>query len=284
MWNMTHSHVCDVARSCINDSFTCGTWLIHMSHDSIISGTWLIPMSRDSFNGTRLIHMCDMSKETYIRDKKRPLHQTYICVIHMFICVNVTRASMGWLRLVASIKLQVSSTEYRLFYKSLLQKRPVILSILLTEATPYTCEYGRTYSYVWLTHMTLSCVCRDNRDANMSPKETYIRDLYMCDIHMYTHVTHMTNSYVWHSKRNLNTSPKETYIRDLYMCDIHIYMYVTHMTNSYVWHSKRNLNISPKETYIRDLYMCDIHIYMYVTHMTNSYVWHGKRNLNISPK
>jgi len=44
---------------------------------------------------------------------------------------------MGWLRSVGSIKLKVSFAEYRLFYRSLLQKRPIILSILLTKATPY---------------------------------------------------------------------------------------------------------------------------------------------------
>ena len=43
----------------------------------------------------------------------------------------------GWLRLVGSIKLHISFAEYRLFYRALLQKRPIILSILLTEATPY---------------------------------------------------------------------------------------------------------------------------------------------------
>ena len=44
--------------------------------------------------------------------------------------------SMGWLRSVGSIKWQVSFEEYRLFYRALLQKRPIILSILLTKATP----------------------------------------------------------------------------------------------------------------------------------------------------
>ena len=43
---------------------------------------------------------------------------------------------MGWLQSVGSIKLKVSFAEYRLFYRALLQKRPVILSILLTKATP----------------------------------------------------------------------------------------------------------------------------------------------------
>jgi len=33
---------------------------------------------------------------------------------------------MGWLRLVGSLKLQVSFAEHRLFSRALLQKRPVI--------------------------------------------------------------------------------------------------------------------------------------------------------------
>jgi len=44
---------------------------------------------------------------------------------------------MGWLLLVGSIKLQVSFAEYSLFDRALAQKRPIILSILLTEAIPY---------------------------------------------------------------------------------------------------------------------------------------------------
>jgi len=45
--------------------------------------------------------------------------------------------TMWWLRSVGSIKLQVSFAEYRLFYMALLQKRPIILSILLTKAIAY---------------------------------------------------------------------------------------------------------------------------------------------------
>ena len=44
---------------------------------------------------------------------------------------------MGWLWQVGSIKLYVSFAEYRLFYRARLQKRPIIFSILLTEATLY---------------------------------------------------------------------------------------------------------------------------------------------------
>jgi len=44
---------------------------------------------------------------------------------------------MGWLWLVGSLKSWVSFAEYRLFYRALLQKRPVILRSLLIVVTPY---------------------------------------------------------------------------------------------------------------------------------------------------
>ena len=40
---------------------------------------------------------------------------------HKVLCILLR---MWWLRSVGSIKLQVSFAEYRLFYRSLLQKRP----------------------------------------------------------------------------------------------------------------------------------------------------------------
>ena len=49
----------------------------------------------------------------------------------------LSKMGMGWLWSIGSIVLQVSFVEYCLFYRALLQKRPVILLILLTEATPY---------------------------------------------------------------------------------------------------------------------------------------------------
>ena len=49
---------------------------------------------------------------------------------------SVDKNGMGWLRLVGSFKLQVSLAEYRLFYSAHLQKKPIVLRILLIEATP----------------------------------------------------------------------------------------------------------------------------------------------------
>ena len=45
---------------------------------------------------------------------------------------------MGWLWLVGSIKLQVASAREPYKIDDILQKRPLILSILLTVAIPYT--------------------------------------------------------------------------------------------------------------------------------------------------
>jgi len=83
-----------------------------------------------------------------------------------------TEDGMGWLRLVGSLKLYVSSAEYRLFCRALLQKRPVILRSLLVEATPYVCvcvcilwmslvthKNESRYTYKWVTsHMWMSHV------------------------------------------------------------------------------------------------------------------------------
>jgi len=43
---------------------------------------------------------------------------------------------MEWLRLVGPLKLQVSFAEYSLFYRALLQKRPITARSLLIVATP----------------------------------------------------------------------------------------------------------------------------------------------------
>ena len=86
----------------------------------------------------------------------------------MYRCVHVY--TMGWLRLVGSLKLLVSCAEYCLFCRTLLQERPIILRSLLIVATPkhiymyihvfiYIHVYRCTYiMYVCIYHILL-CVC-----------------------------------------------------------------------------------------------------------------------------
>jgi len=56
---------------------------------------------------------------------------------HFFLVVRpclethwLTDRHMGWLRSVGPINFEVSFVEYHLFYRALLQQRPIILSIL----------------------------------------------------------------------------------------------------------------------------------------------------------
>jgi len=42
------------------------------------------------------------------------------------VCARARQEDMGWLRLVSSLKIQVSFAEYRLFYRALFKKRPII--------------------------------------------------------------------------------------------------------------------------------------------------------------
>ena len=50
---------------------------------------------------------------------------------------TATTGAMGWLRLVGSIKFEVSFVKEPYKRYDILQKRPIILSILLTVSTPY---------------------------------------------------------------------------------------------------------------------------------------------------
>ena len=69
----------------------------------------------------------------WLRLVATPLHAYSTCTPR----VLMKRACMRWLRLVGSLKWYVSYVRYSLFYKALLQKRPIILCSLLIVATPY---------------------------------------------------------------------------------------------------------------------------------------------------
>jgi len=85
------------------------------------------------------------AKETYY--SKEPTHCSHTIhlnphcshPIHLNPCIFWVRI-MVWLRLVGSLRLQVSFAEHRLFYRALLQKKPIILRSLLIVAAPYLCS------------------------------------------------------------------------------------------------------------------------------------------------
>ena len=63
--------------------------------------------------------------------------------ISVYLCfVSPFKSPMGWLWLVGSIKLWVSLAKEPYRRANILQRRPIILSILLTIATPYSNPVG----------------------------------------------------------------------------------------------------------------------------------------------
>jgi len=148
-----------------HDPFICLTWLMHMCV-VLLSGAasdmlynlficvTLLMTHACVWHDPGLIHMCDMPRDLF-------MHVTWLfhtCgMTHSYVCsaaeqcldVRTQHAEfarrpnscgggddMGWLRSVSFLKLQVSYAEYSLFYRALLQKRPMISRSLLIVATP----------------------------------------------------------------------------------------------------------------------------------------------------
>jgi len=135
-------HLCDMTYSYVwHDPFVLLTWIFHMC-DMTHSFVW-----NDSFKCmTWLTHMCDMT--------------------HWYVCNTLPRSDlwpftytrMGWLWLVGSIKLQVSFAKEPYKRDYILQKRPIILSILRTVASPYAHPsyahncYKHIYIHTFIVH------------------------------------------------------------------------------------------------------------------------------------
>ena len=113
----------------------------------------------------------------------------YLCMYFDFeeICQMIyCTIHMGRLRSVGSLKLQVSFAEYRLFYRTLLQKRPIILRNLLIVATPYM--------YFDLTEMVIHLCIFTAKNIDLSNYSCVYFDLTeivicMCIVTLQKHVT-----------------------------------------------------------------------------------------------
>jgi len=78
-----------------------------------------------SFAEYRLFYRVLLQKETY--NWKEPCQRTTTALTHPSAChIHLHSLNMERLQLVRSLKLEVSSAEYRLFHRVLLKKRPII--------------------------------------------------------------------------------------------------------------------------------------------------------------
>jgi len=121
-------------------------------------------------------------------------HRTHLYVWHIG-TKNASlprRPHMWWLWSVGSIKLWVSFAKEPYKRDNVLQKRPIILSILLIKATPYVC-HGASIRVTWLIHMcdmTCTQMCAMTHPHMLLDSLMYATWLICtCD---------NTHSYVWH--------------------------------------------------------------------------------------
>jgi len=91
-------------------------------------------------------------------------------------CQNMRCSDMRWLWLVGSIKIQVSWAKEPYQRGYILQKRPIILSILPTVATPCLSQKVTTQLMFWYLDIR---ICHDQ---NMSWSEHLMRQLLRSDI------------------------------------------------------------------------------------------------------
>jgi len=79
---------------------------------------------------------------------------------------------MGWLRVVGSLILYISFAEHSLFYRALLQRRPIILKSLLIVATPY--QISPQFWYLF------SNIIRRYPDAKFMKPIKYRSEQFLC--------------------------------------------------------------------------------------------------------
>jgi len=169
---------------------------------------------------------------------------------HIYVChVRIIYGTMGWLRSVRSKKRYVSFAEYCLFYRALLQKRPIIWSILLTKATP--CQF------------TLHLTC--------GMTHLYVKDTFICDRHIHmceAHSNETEDLFYMNGARGRDFFVGVSYTHHMWHDESTLHRRMGGMTYSYV----RDTSIYARRIQMRQrtsLYTCIDGSWLHVW-----YVWH----------
>jgi len=126
---------------------------------------------------------------------------------------------MGWLRLVGSLKLQVSFAKEPYKRDDILKKRPMILRSLLLVATPYVYLSANTYIlYMYACRLYAGDLCSQKCSRRHSRTPSQITPLHVIG---YTCVYPSANTYIC------------TYIQVAGIQPAGVHMYVLHMSMEY---------------------------------------------------
>ena len=132
---------------------------------------------------------------------------SYSVFVCMRVCTYVVRnVDMGWLRLVGSLKWWVSFAEYHLFYRSLLQKRPIIWRSLLVAATPYVdCKCAFFCLSVTCLHVYRST---HSHTQTLTHTQAHTHTFTHSHTHTYTHIhTHTHTHTQMHTSMSCHELP-----------------------------------------------------------------------------
>jgi len=144
----THTHTCARANTHTHTHIHSYTHTYAHTHKHTHTHTNTHTQHTQTHTNTHTHTHIHMHIHTHSPPRAIPLPPTVSCT-HTYTYTKKRTLQlapfMGWLRLVGSFMGLFA--EYRLFYRALVQKRPIILGSLLTKATPYLsfcCGYCAT--------------------------------------------------------------------------------------------------------------------------------------------
>jgi len=178
---------------------------------------------------------------------------------------------MGWLRLVGSLKLQVSFAEYHLFYRALLQKRPI--------KKAHTRSFLREYVGWYICPCTTKETHVFTKETYTLPKEDHIltkeKHVFTTETHAFAKETHVFTE-------ETHTFTKEDHIwtkeKHVFSKETHVFTKETHIFSTWDRGSIYPCILMCSDTSILNTWdpMCGGHLYQN-TYILKEYMYQNMR-------